>query len=721
MSVRTASVADPAVEGTGAISEAAAKEILRAAGIPVPRGTVITHGDEDVSSLTGPLVVKAIAPDLLHKSDAGAVRLGVRHDQVAETVEELRGAVQRAGHEATGFLVEEMAPAGHEVVLGAVRSPELGWTVMLGLGGVFVEVLADVAFGLAPLTPRDIEDMLGELRSGAILDGARGGIRADRDALASLISRFAGPGGLLESLDDDIVEIDINPVIVSATGAVAVDALFVRGAASGTEPASPPVTGQDFTPLITPRVVAVLGAKSSGVNSANKFIHSLRDAAFTGRIIPVHPKAAVIEGLPTVSSLGEIDEPVDYAYTALPAPAVAGALTTRPGGLRFAQVISSGFSETEEGVALEHELVARMRSQGTRVIGPNCLGAHSSRARFSFIPDPPLRPGGVSIISQSGGLSVDFLRLGAARGLAFHTLTSIGSSADVSAAELVAAAMADDDTNVIGLYLESLAKARQVHDVLTTLDGPVKPVVLLAGGRSSDGSRAATSHTGALASNHLLWPALARQAGMILVDSVEQFIDTLLAFDTLDHSVAPAGTDVLVFGNGGGASVLAADALAGAGLRIPRLDDAVIERLDSLGLPPGNGLENPVDVPASTLAVKAGAVAGDILAEVLKTERPAAVITHLNVGIIQRNLQDLLGDVTGRAIRSAAEACRGRTRHVLVLKGDGDPTIEAMIATYSEQAKSLGIPTYSTFEAAAAAVRGVLRHDQFNARRATDH
>ena len=237
-----------------------------------------------------------------------------------------------------------------------------------------------------------------------------------------------------------------------------------------------------------------------------------------------------------------------------------------------------------------------------------------------------------------------------------------------------------------------------------------KPIVLLAGGRTADGSRAATSHTGALSGNHRLWPAIARQSGITLVDSLEDFVNVLLVMDTVDLDVRPSGVDAVLFGNGGGASVLAADALERHGLRTPRLPDATVARLDDLGLPPGNGLLNPIDAPAPTLAVRGGAIAEDIITTVLDRTSPAVVITHLNVGIIQRNLGATHGDVTGaivEAVARARAAARHDCHHVLVLKTDGKPDTEEQIRGHAERARALGLPVLPTFESAAVAVQAL--------------
>lgn len=697
-------------------TEAEGKSLLSAFGIDTPQGVEIAVGEELPTHLREPLVVKAISTTLVHKSDAGGVRVGVTRAELNEVASQMRDSLADFGHKLDGLLVEEMVPAGHEIIVGAVRAPGLGWTVMVGLGGVLVEVFEDVAFGLAPLSEHQIRDMLAELRGMMVLNGARGGVKADIDALVALISRLAGPTGLLASLPEDVTEIDLNPVIVSDTRAVAVDARFVVGEVEAKQAAAheTEATATDFAPLFAPRRIAVLGASGKRPNLANRFIRNILAGGFDGTIIPVNPTTDVIEGLPAVASLAEVTDPIDYAFVALPAARVAEALGAGAGRVRFAQVVSSGFSEIEEGVELEAQLVSTVREAGIRLIGPNCLGTHASAGKLSFVPEAPLTPGTTAVVSQSGGLSVDILRVGASSGIDFHSVVSIGNSADVSAGELVASHLVNDEVQVIGLYLESLSIAREVLDVLDAAETR-KPVVLLAGGRTSGGSRAATSHTGALAGNHRLWPAIARQAGITLVDSLADFATALHALSTVDLSVKPNGNEAVLFGNGGGASVLGADALDRQGIATTPLPASVIAELESLEVPPGNGFHNPIDVPAGTLAVKSGGVAGDILKVVLAGSEPAVLITHLNVGIIQRNLGATHGDVTGTIIDSIAAArdeSKSNTHQLLVLKSDGSAGTGDMVKAYAQRARAIGIPVFGAFEDAALASRAVLEQSK---------
>jgi len=179
-------------------------------------------------SLKPPLALKVMSPDILHKSDAGGVRVGL--NGAPELEEAVRAMMKRPAIENArldGFLVEEMVPSGVEMVIGGIRDPQFGPLVMVGLGGIFVEVMQDVAFRICPITRLDAGEMLDELKGAALLRGTRGRKPVSREAVVDVLLKVGGEGGLLMTHGDEIAEADINPLIVSEHGAVAVDARFV--------------------------------------------------------------------------------------------------------------------------------------------------------------------------------------------------------------------------------------------------------------------------------------------------------------------------------------------------------------------------------------------------------------------------------------------------------------------------------------------------------------
>ena len=200
-------------------------------GISVPRTVVVKNAEDTaaaVKPLAFPVVVKVISPDILHKSDSGGVRVNLKSaDEVRDAIRAMSALPAITKAHVEGWLVEEMAPAGQEIVIGGLRDPDFGPLIMVGLGGIFVEVLRDVSFRICPITRVDAEEMIDELKGAAVLKGARGRKPASRDAIVDALLKVGGDDGLLMRHADDIKEADVNPLIVSETGAVAVDARFL--------------------------------------------------------------------------------------------------------------------------------------------------------------------------------------------------------------------------------------------------------------------------------------------------------------------------------------------------------------------------------------------------------------------------------------------------------------------------------------------------------------
>jgi acyl-CoA synthetase (NDP forming) len=229
-------IAQARAQQRAALDEHAGKSLLAEYGIAVPRSLTVTNtGDVDAAfaKLRPPLVVKIMSPDILHKSDAGGVKVGLKSAmEVKNAIGTMAASPQIRGACIDGYLIEEMAPAGQEIVIGGLRDPQFGPLVMVGLGGIFVEVLADVSFRICPITRLDAQEMLDELKGAAILKGARGRKPVSREAIIDVLLKVGGDNGLLMRHADDIVEADINPLIVSDLAAVAVDARFILGARS---------------------------------------------------------------------------------------------------------------------------------------------------------------------------------------------------------------------------------------------------------------------------------------------------------------------------------------------------------------------------------------------------------------------------------------------------------------------------------------------------------
>ncbi len=697
--------------GRSALTEPEGKALLAQYGIVVPRSAMVIDAgqvDRAIEGLQPPFAIKVVAPDILHKSDAGGVRLGlVDAAAVKAAIAEMIGLPAISATTVEGFLIEEMAPAGVEIVIGGLLDPQFGPMIMLGLGGIFVEVLKDVAFRLCPITERDAEAMLSDLRSAAILDGARGGTPVSRAAIIDVLMRVGGPDGLLTRRGSEISELDINPLIVTPNGAAAVDARILLAADGGTagdddlgnaEPAA-----VRFGPLFAPETIAVVGASTTSSIIANTFIRRMKAFGYEGEIYPIHPSAAEIEGLQAYPSLGETPKPVDYAYVATRADRIPAMIGAAKGNVKFAQVISSGFREVEDGVALEADLLAQAKSAGCRIIGPNCLGLYSPRGRVTFPVDAPTDLGRVGVVTQSGGLGTDIIKRGQWRGLRFSGFVTVGNCADIGPADLLEFYLEDSETSIIGFYLEDIGDGHRFFELLRNARTP-KPVVLLKGGRSELGRMAAASHTGALADNMAAWTALCAQTPSAMVDTVDGFVNALLALQQLTLRPKRPTRKVVLFGNGGGTSVLATDFFAERGLEIAPFPAATRQALEALGLPPGTSVANPIDTPVGTLQKEEGRVANQILDIVYETAAPDAVVMHLNLAaFVGRGDIDPIDNLFQAAV-DIGRKYPGQAHFALALRSDGSAEIDDKKRHYRERALKAGIPVFDELPDAAEAL-----------------
>src|SRR5690625_1215938 len=621
------------------LSECEGKKIMNRYGIKVPAHVVAKNVEgvlELVEKLSPPYVVKVVSSEILHKSDAGGVALDIESPKkVVDTIKKIGQLPEIKKAKLDGWLIEEMVPSGLELAIGAYEDPLFGHILMLGFGGIYIELFKDVSFRICPITRHDAEEMISELSTAAMLDGFRGGPIYDKESIVEALLKVGGEEGLLTEYKGSLSELDINPLIHTGTDLVAVDARFIfKSKSLEAVPKSldsldkiATVTLEDFEPLLYPKNVAVLGASARNVRIANTFIRRLKEFGFQGEIYPIHPTANKVEGLEAYKRIDETPTDIDYAYIAIATDRVAEAIDIKPGSCKFAQVISAGFDETEEGVEKLDKLLKIARKSRIRILGPNCLGTYSPRGKLTFPKDAPTEGGSIAVISQSGGLSTDIIKRGQWRGLRFSSLVTLGNSADVTPVELLKYYFLDEETKAIGLYVEDIKSGRALFETLRGFQTP-KPVVILRGGVTEQGQQAAQSHTGAIASSQEPWIALSAQTGVVLVDTVDEFVNVLLALQELELQISRPTRNVVLFGNGGGSSVLGADAFARYDLDINSFSEEVKEQFNELKLPPGNSLLNPVDTPVATLQEKDGFIAKEILEIIYGAPNVDAIAMH---------------------------------------------------------------------------------------------
>ncbi len=348
--------------------------------------------------------------------------------------------------------------------------------------------------------------------------------------------------------------------------------------------------------LFHPRSVAVVGVsgKQRDWGGGEMFVQALRHMQFSGPIYPVNPRAQEAMGLPCYPSLVEIPGPVDYVISSIPATAVLQLLDDATAkGVRAIHFFTAGFRETGEAerVELERRVLERARAAGIRLIGPNCMGLYCPAGHISFSREFPRRPGNVAFISQSGLNAEELVLYAALRGVRFSKVISYGNATDLDESDFFDYCTVDPETEIIASYIEGVKDGRRFLEAVRAASA-AKPTILLKGGLTSSGSRAADSHTGSLAGSAQVWDALSRQAAVLSVETLQEMEDLLV---TLRFLPRPEGRGVAIIGVGGGSSVLSADMAERLGLEVPALSDEIQAEIRQFTPLAGTSVRNPLD------------------------------------------------------------------------------------------------------------------------------
>lgn len=446
-----------------------------------------------------------------------------------------------------------------------------------------------------------------------------------------------------------------------------------------------------------PKSVAVVGVSRHEGSIGRAIFQNLRNAGFRGAIYPVNPNAEEIDGLAVFASLSAVGKPIDLVVVAVPAKAVeAVVLECAEVHARGVVVISAGFGEVSaEGRAAEARLRQIARSHGMRLVGPNCMGVLNAtpevalNATFAPIWPPS---GNVSMLSQSGALGIAMLDYASKLNLGIAGFVSVGNKADVSGNDLISYWADDPNTGVIVLYLESFGNARKFSRLVPEV-ARQKPIVAVKSGRSAAGTRAAASHSAALANLDVGIDALFAQAGVIRTNTLEELFDVVALLST---QPAPRGPGVGVVTNAGGPGILLADACEARGLTLPRLSDATLGELKKI-LPPQAGLSNPIDMIASATPEQYAEVMGIVGRDPLVDSVVAIYIPPL---VTKPE------EIAAAIARGAGDVPKDKPVLTVFMSSKGAPAVLAR----GPRGK---IPSYSFPENAAMALGASLTHARF--------
>ncbi|MFE3250286.1 acetate--CoA ligase family protein [Streptomyces sp. NPDC059209] len=583
-------------QGRTSLTAPEGKAVTDAYGIPTPGEALAESADDAVAvaaRLGFPVAMKIVSPEILHKTDAGGVQIGVA------SAAEVRAAFTTIVSNARaydpkarilGVQVQQMVPAGTEILIGTVTDPTFGKVVAFGLGGVLVEVLKDVTFRLAPATKDDALSMLDGIRAAEILRGVRGGAAVDRDALADLVVRVSQ----LAADFPGIAEVDLNPVFASASGVMAADVriLLTDEAPVARRRYSREEILVSMRRLMEPRSVAVIGASNEDGKIGNSVMRNLIDGGFAGEIYPVNPKADDILGRKAYKSVMDVPGEPDVAIFAIPAKFVAGALgEVGRKNIPNAVLIPSGFAETGED-ELQREIVTIAEENGIRLLGPNIYGYYSTwQDLCATFCTPYDVKGGVALTSQSGGIGMAILGFARTTRTGVSAIVGLGNKSDLDEDDLLTWFGEDDNTDCIAMHLEDLKDGRAfVEAARATV--PKKPVVVLKAGRTAAGAKAAGSHTGALAGDDAVYEDILRQSGVIRAPGLSDMLEYARGLPVLP---TPKGDNVVIITGAGGSGVLLSDAIVDNGLSLMEIPPDLDEAFRAF-IPPFGAAGNPVDI-----------------------------------------------------------------------------------------------------------------------------
>jgi acetyl coenzyme A synthetase (ADP forming)-like protein len=578
------------------LTPAESKILCDAYGIPLPQEALASSAKDAArlaSEVGFPVVMKIVSPDILHKTDAGGVLVGVKSAAEAEQAYDsiVRSATAyKPDAKIAGVQIQQMVTSGQEVIVGALTDPSFGKVVAFGLGGVLVEVLKDVTFRLAPASESDALSMIDGIGAAEILRGVRGAPPADRAAIAKIIVAVSN----LAADFPEIQELDLNPVFARADGATAADVRILVDFATPIERYRP--TQEEIlramNRIMKPDAVAVIGASPEDGKIGNSVMKNLINGGYQGAIYPIHPKVTEVLGKRAYKSVKDIPGTVDVAVFAIPAPLVAGALKECgekqiPGAV----LIPSGFAETGN-VELQDQIVAVAREYNIRLMGPNIYGFYYTHKNLCATFCTPYDvKGKAALSSQSGGVGMAIIGFSRSAKMGVSAIVGLGNKSDIDEDDLLTFFEQDPNTQVVAMHVEDLKDGRSFAEVAKRVSQK-KPVIVLKAGRTAMGARAAKSHTAALAGNDRIYDDVLRQSGVVRAMSLNDMLEFARCLPILP---TPKGENILIITGAGGSGVLLSDACVDNGLKLMAMPpdlDAAFRKF----IPPFGAAGNPVDI-----------------------------------------------------------------------------------------------------------------------------
>lgn len=570
-------------------------KVLKLIGMPTVRYDIVNEKTNFKKLLKnyGPkIVMKISSPDIAHKTDVGGVKfLDNNPKKVKKSYQMMVEKVQKLKPEAkiTGALITEFVKVDYELLLSMLYDEHFEHFITIGLGGTLTEVYKDVAIKLAPASKNDIKSMVQGLKSYPIIKGYRGKKGINEESLVNAVQKLNQLAEKFSPYSKSkylITELEINPLASTGEDVIPLDGIlrFKRKE----KKIRTPVSAEGIEKFFKPESVAVIGAtdekRPNGEDKEGKIIFENMLNSKVSQVYPVNPKREQVLGRQCYKSVKDIPSLVDLAIVVVPAkftPQVMEDLKEK--NVKNTIIIGGGFSELgSEGKKLEDQIKKTIKDGNIRVIGPNCIGTYSKETHLKtiFLSEtefgvPEKEPNNVAVITQSGAVGINLML--SMKNVGIRSFVSAGNMVDPKTdyAALLQYLEDEKETEVIGLYVEGFKDGRRFYEEVKKLK---KPIVIIKGGKSEEGSKATTSHTGSMAGNYEVAKAAFKQANIIEAETSQEFFDTVKMFSYM-HRKKVGGNNIAIVSNAGGLGVLSADMAARTNLKLAEYTSLTKEKL----------------------------------------------------------------------------------------------------------------------------------------------
>jgi acyl-CoA synthetase (NDP forming) len=469
----------------------------------------------------------------------------------------------------------------------------------------------------------------------------------------------------------------------------------------------------DFQPIFEPRSVAVIGASNDPTKFGGRTYFAMKEREYTGSLYAVNPRADEVDGEAAYASVKDIPGEVDMAIIAVAAPYVVQAVgECAEKGVRAVQILTAGFRESgsEQGIKWEEQMAELARSNGMRIVGPNCFGIYSPESALTVLPGPdfPRECGPVGVLSQSGGFTSFLVRKAMGLGLRFSKVVSYGNACDMNECDYLSYFEQDEQTKMVVAYVEGVRDGRRFFETLKRVSMK-KPVFLWKGGLTELGNKAVASHTASLGGSRDIWEGFFRQTGAIPSSGIDEMIDLMIGYQCLPDFM---GRRVCVISGGGAITVAASDALDPVGMSLPQFSDETRETIRALLPPSGNTVGNPLDTgPPIFLLPTVGA----ILDAVAASDRIDIAVAQHEVSAYLPAFVEAMADII-----PSAQAGSGKPFAVTMpapTMSSDTMEIEETRRKFREWYISKGVPVFETFETAVSTLSKIVCYNEYVAAR----